>query len=188
VARLHGAKSTHLVLVDAMRFDLGMRVHDRMCEALTSQATCTERLLLWAALPTTTPVQLDLLAHGPEGLANPPVPSDQEEPGLRGRSSPTLRRIKLGGRDVLKLDLIQARLHEAGPPLPDRFDALADEVASVLASHARNLPPRSLMLVFGDHGFRMESSGSGTSAGSSGGASPEEVLGPGFAWLIGDVH
>jgi hypothetical protein len=44
------------------------------------------------------------------------------------------------------------------------------------------------MLVFGDHGFRMESSGSGTSAGSSGGASPEEVLVPGFAWLIGDVH
>jgi hypothetical protein len=30
VARLHGAKSTHLILVDAMRFDLGVRVHDRM--------------------------------------------------------------------------------------------------------------------------------------------------------------
>ncbi|HMI83296.1 MAG TPA: hypothetical protein VK550_04335 [Polyangiaceae bacterium] len=188
VARLHGAKSTHLVLVDAMRFDLGMRVHDRMCDALMSQATCTERLLLWAALPTTTPVQLDLIAHGPEGLANLPTPSEQEEPGLRGRASPMLRRIKLGGRDVLKLDLVQARLHEAGPPLPDRLDALADEVAAVIAAHARNLPPRSLMLVFGDHGFRMESVGSGTSAGSAGGAYPEEVLVPGFAWLIGDVH
>jgi hypothetical protein len=99
-----------------------------------------------------------------------------------------LRRIKLGGRDVLKLDVVQARLHEAGPPLAERLDAMADEVASVLAAHARNLPPRSLMLVFGDHGFRMESSGQGTSAGSSGGARPEEVLVPGFAWLIGDVH
>jgi hypothetical protein len=188
VARLHGAKSTHLVLVDAMRFDLGMRVHDRMCEALTSQATCTERLLLWSALPTTTPVQLDLLAHGPEGLANFAPPSEQEEPGLRGRASPTLRRIKLGGRDVLKLDLVQARLPEAGPPLSDRLDALADDVAHVVAAHARNLPPRSLMLVFGDHGFRMESSGAGTTAGSSGGAYPEEVLVPGFAWLVGDVH
>ena len=189
VARLHGAKSTHLVLVDAMRFDLGMRVHDRMCEALTSQATCTERLLLWAALPTTTPIQLDLIAHGPDGLANLPPPSDQEEPGLRGRAAPTLRRIKLGGRDVLKLDLVQARVHEAGPPLPERLDALADDVAGVIAAHARNLPPRSLMLVFGDHGFRMEASASGgTSAGASGGARPEEVLVPGFAWLIGDVH
>ncbi|HMJ50995.1 MAG TPA: hypothetical protein VK540_02940 [Polyangiaceae bacterium] len=188
VARLHGAKSTHLVLVDAMRFDLGLRVHDRMCEALTSQATCTERLLLWAALPTTTPVQLDLIAHGPEGLANGPAVSEQEEPGMRGRASPTLRRIKLGGRDVLKLDLVQARLHEAGPPLPERLDALADEVATVVAAHARNLPPRSLMLVFGDHGFCMESSSQGTNAGSSGGARPEEVLVPGFAWLVGDVH
>jgi len=99
-----------------------------------------------------------------------------------------LRRIKLGGRDVLKLDVVQARLQEAGPPLSERLDALADEVATVLAGHARNLPPRSLMLVFGDHGFRMESSGQGTSAGASGGARPEEVLVPGFAWLVGDVH
>jgi hypothetical protein len=188
VARLHGAKSTHLVLVDAMRFDLGVRVHDRMCDALTAQATCTERLLLWSALPTTTPAQLDLIAHGPEGLASRPPVVDPEEPGLRGRASPMLRRIKLGGRDVLKLDVVQARLHEAGPPLPERLDALADEVAAVLAAHARNLPPRSLMLVFGDHGFRMEGSEHGTTAGSSGGASPEEVLVPGFAWLVGDVH
>jgi hypothetical protein len=188
VARLHGAKSTQLVLVDAMRFDLGLRVHDRMCEALTSQATCTERLLLWAALPTTTPAQLDLLAHGPEGLASRPPAIEQEESGLRGRGAPMLRRIKLGGRDVLKLDVVQARLHEAGPPLSERLDAMADEVTTALAAHARNLPPRSLMMVFGDHGFRMESSEQGTSAGSSGGASPEEVLVPGFAWLIGDVH
>ena len=188
VARLHGAKSTQLVLVDAMRFDLGVRVHDRMCEALTSQATCTERLLLWSALPTTTPAQLDLLAHGPEGLATRPPVVEPEEPGLRGRAAPMLRRIKVGGRDVLKLDLVQARLHEAGPPLPERLDALADEVAAVMAAHARNLPPRSLMLIFGDHGFRMESSAHGTSAGTSGGARPEEVLVPGFAWLVGDVH
>ncbi|MET0593984.1 MAG: hypothetical protein ABW133_14885 [Polyangiaceae bacterium] len=188
VARLHGAKSTHLVLIDAMRFDLGVRVHDRMCDALTSQATCTERLLLWSALPTTTPMQLDLLAHGPDGLAHRGPPSEQEEPGIRGRAAPVLRRIKVGGRDVLKLDLVQSRLHEAGPPLGERLDNLADEVSAIVAAHARNLPPRSLMLVFGDHGFRMESSHHGTSAGSSGGARPEEVLVPGFAWLVGDVH
>jgi hypothetical protein len=44
------------------------------------------------------------------------------------------------------------------------------------------------MLVFGDHGFRMECSDAGTLAGTSGGASPEEVLVPAFAWLVGDVH
>ena len=44
------------------------------------------------------------------------------------------------------------------------------------------------MFVFGDHGFRMDPCEGGTLSGTSGGASPEEVLVPAFAWLIGDVH
>jgi hypothetical protein len=189
IARLHGAKSTQLVLVDAMRFDLGVRVHDRMRDALTSQATCTERLLLWSALPTTTPTQLELLARGPEALASRVPPSDREEPGLRGKTSATLRRIKIGSRDLMKLDLVETRIRESGPPLAERLDVIAEEVAVALSAHARSLPPRTLMFVFGDHGFRMESSDDGgTLPGSSGGASPEEVLVPAFAWLVGDVH
>jgi hypothetical protein len=189
IARLHGAKSTQLVLVDAMRFDLGVRVHDRMRDALTSQATCTERLLLWSALPTTTPMQLELLARGPEALASRSPPSDREEPGLRGKTSGTLRRIKIGSRDMLKLDLVETRIRESGPPLGERLDAIAEEVAATLSSHARSLAPRTLMLVFADHGFRMESTDDGvTLPGVSGGASPEEVLVPAFAWLVGDVH
>jgi hypothetical protein len=188
IARLHGAKSTQLVLVDAMRFDLGVRIHDRMRDALTSQATCTERLLLWSALPTTTPVQLDLLAHGPEGLASRGAPSEREEAGLRGRTSATIRRIKVGNRDIYKLDSVEAHLRESGPALPERLDEIADDVAASLAVHARTLAPRTLMFVFGDHGFRMEPCEGGTLSGTSGGASPEEVLVPAFAWLIGDVH
>lgn len=189
IARLHGAKSAQLVLVDGMRFDLGVRIHDRMRGALMSQATCTERLLLWSALPTTTPVQLELLARGPEGLANGrTAPAEREEHAVRGRSSTTLRRVKVGNRDLLKLDAVEARLREPGPSLGERLDATADEVAVVLATHARTLAPRTLMLVFGDHGFRMESNHEGTRGGVYGGASPEEVLVPAFAWLIGDVH
>jgi hypothetical protein len=188
IARLHGAKSTQLVMVDAMRFDLGVRVHDRMRDALTSQATCTERLLLWSALPTTTPMQLELLARGPEALASRSPPSDREEPGLRGKTSATLRRIKVGGRDILKLDLVESRIRECGPPLSERLDAIAEEVSASLSAHARNLAPRTLMFIFGDHGFRMDPSDEGTRAATSGGASPEEVLVPAFAWLVGDVH
>jgi len=188
IARLHGAKSTQLVLVDAMRFDLGVRVHDRMRDSLTSQATCTERLLLWSALPTTTPTQLELLAHGPDALASSNAPSEREEPGLRGRTSGTLRRIKVGARDVLKLDVVESRLRESGPVLAERLDAMAEEVAIAISNHARNLAPRTLLFVFGDHGFRVDPSDGGTLAGTSGGASPEEVLVPAFGWLIGDVH
>ena len=164
-----------------MRFDLGVRVHDRMRDALTSQATCTERLLLWSALPTTTPAQLDLLAHGPEGLTSRTGPANAKKPGVRGRTSATLRRIKVGSRDVLKLDTIEARLRESGPPLSERLDSIADEVAASIAAHARSLAPRTLMFVFGDHGFRMESCEGVTRAGTSGGASPKKCSFP--RWL-----
>jgi hypothetical protein len=43
-------------------------------------------------------------------------------------------------------------------------------------------------MVFGDHGFLLDSLEGGTTAARSGGASPEEVLVPAFAWLIGNVH
>jgi hypothetical protein len=189
IARLHGAKSAQLVLVDALRFDLGLRVHDRMRTALGSQATCTERLLLWAALPTTTAVQLDLLAHGPEGLASRATPSEREEPAAqRGRSAPVLRRVRVGSRDLMKLDWVESKLREAGPPLSERLDAVADEIAPTLVAFARSLAPRTLMFVFGDHGFRMESRGGGTLPAIWGGATPDEVLVPGFAWLIGEMH
>jgi hypothetical protein len=188
IARLHGAKATQLVLVDAMRFDLGLKVHERMRGALGAFATCTERLLLWAALPTNTPTQIDLIAHGPEGLALRLVPSEREEPGVTPRTAAVLRRIKVGGRDVMKLDLVEARLRETGGPPAARLDALADEVASSVVTYAKTLAPRTLLFIFGDHGFRMEPSGGGTGPGVYGGATPEEVLVPAFTWLIGETH
>lgn len=187
LARLHGARSTQLVLVDGMRFDVGLRVHDLMRAELGADAACTERLLLWAALPTTTPTQLDLLAKGPDGLASF-EPSEREEHFTRGRGLTTLRRVKVGPRDVLKLDVIEARLRDPGPPWPERLEALAQEAAEALVGHARLLQPRTMMFVFGDHGFRIETNDRGSSAAQQGHATPEEVLVPGFAWIIGGVH
>lgn len=188
IARLHGAKSTQLVLVDAMRFDLGLRVHDRMRRALGGDAACTERLLLWSALPTTTPTQMDLLARGPDGLAGRGEPSEREEPIARGRGITTLRRVKVGPRDVLKLDVAEARLRETGPSIPARLDAIADEASAALVAHARALQPRTLLFVFGDHGFRLEPFEDGTGPAHHGGATPDEVLVPAFAWMIGGIH
>jgi hypothetical protein len=88
----------------------------------------------------------------------------------------------------MKLDLVESRLREAGPGLADRLDAIAEEIARTLGTFARSLAPRTLMFVFGDHGFRMECRDGATMPATSGGATPDEVLVPGFAWLIGDVH
>ena len=52
------------------------------------------------------------------------------------------------------------------------------------------LPARTVVLVFRDHGFRIGATpdGSGSGPATQGGGSPEEVLVPAHAWLVGGVH
>jgi hypothetical protein len=61
---------------------------------------------------------------------------------------------------------------------------IADAVAMTIARHAAQLAPRTLLFVFGDHGFTIDAHGTIR----HGGASPEEVLVPGYALLLGEVH
>ncbi len=190
-ARLHGARTTQLLLVDGLRFDLGLRMHKRLGELLRGHAVCAERAVLWSALPSTTPTQLALLARGPEGLALPPPEADDEPIINRGRGVDVPRRVKVGARDVLKLDLVEARLRDAGALAAVRLDEVAEEVARAVAKCALSLPPRTLLFVFGDHGFLLdepEARGERAEGAWQGGASPEEVLVPGFAYLTGGVH
>ncbi|MFO0566026.1 MAG: hypothetical protein U0263_10215 [Polyangiaceae bacterium] len=188
IGRLHGARSAQLVLVDGMRFDLGLRVNERLRTLLGQHAALTERLLLWSALPSTTALQLELIGRGAQGLRELSELPDSEVPVARGRSAATLRRVRAGQREVLKLDLVESAMSVPGGPLAERLDDLADETAEALAQHLLRLPPRTLVLLFGDHGFTLDPVGGGTSAARSGGSSPEEVLVPAFAWLVGAVH
>ncbi|WP_437576061.1 hypothetical protein [Sorangium sp. So ce887] len=190
IGRLNGARGVKLLLVDAMRFDLGERVAAHLKEILMDRAILVERSLLWAALPPTTTAQMSLLARGPDGLRETMPPTEAEPAIARGRAVATLRRERVGSRELMKLDLVEARLRAAGPPLAERIEAIAEEVADVVARFMASLPPRTLLLVFGDHGFRMTSMGDGSATGpaSQGGGSPEEVLVPAQAWLVGGVH
>ncbi|WP_437588486.1 hypothetical protein [Sorangium sp. So ce1000] len=190
IARLNGARGVKLLLVDAMRFDLGERVAAHLKEMMTDRAILVERSLLWAALPPTTTAQISLLARGPDGLRETMPPSEAEPAIARGRAVATLRRERVGSRELMKLDLVEARLRAAGPPLAERIEGIAEEVADVVARFMASLPPRTLLLVFGDHGFRMAPMGDGSATGpaSQGGGSPEEVLVPAQAWLVGGVH
>jgi hypothetical protein len=192
IGRLNGARTIRLVLVDAMSFDLGERVMERLKDRVAGSAVCVERSLLWAALPSTTPQQIALLARGAEGLREGAEPSGEESEIVRGRAVSTIRRERVGAREVMRLDCVEARLQNAGPATAydERLDGIADETAQVLARFIEVQKPRTLLYVFGDHGFRMVQSadGRGTSAAAQGGASPEEVLVPGYAWLAGGVH
>jgi hypothetical protein len=188
IGRLHGARSVQLLLVDGMRFDLGLRVERLLRSRLGGEVALTERLLLWSALPSDTNTQLALLGRGPDGLRELGHHVESDVPVARGRMARTARRIKVGHRELLKLDLVEARLAELGPPEAARLDALGLELADAIAELCEKLPTRTLLVAFGDHGFVLDPHGSGTGAARHGGARPEEVLVPAFAWLVGGVQ
>lgn len=188
IGRLHGARRVELICVDGMRFDLGLRVEQRVRWRMAQEVALTERLLLWSALPSTSDVQLELLGRGPEALKTWTGDVSSEIPVARGQNARTPRRVKVGHRDLLKLDLVEARLMAPGDHEAARLDDLADELAEVLSAQLARLPARTLAIVFGDHGFKLDAMDSGTTSAKSGNASPEEVLVPAFAWLVGGVH
>jgi hypothetical protein len=192
MARLHGARSAQLLLVSSMRYDVGRRVK----EALARRASPTSRrgegaraevtmnllddVLLWAALPTTTSRQLDCLTRGIDALRGP-LASDRELEVVRGRTTETIRRVKVGSRDVFKLDVCEARIREAGTGGPSALPKIVETLEIAIAKHASSLAHGTLLFVFGDHGFAFNSEG----IAQSGGATPEEVLVPAFAILTG---
>lgn len=192
-ARVHGARSTHVVLVDALRFDLAKRVRDRLARSLARQAVCVEEHVLWSVLPTTTSVQLDALIRGEDALRAPPPP-ERETAIIRGRSLDVLRRMRLGHRDVVKLDLLEGRLRDAGAGERTRLDALADELSPILGKYIVSNQPRAMVVIAGDHGFAFGDEGesrderAATPPAKQGGGSPDEVFVPFQAWLVGGVH
>ena len=190
IGRLNGARVVKLLLVDAMRFDIGERVAQHLTERLAGRAVCVERMLLWSAIPTTTATQAALIARGPEGLRDVDPAHEPDPEIVRGRAVTTVRRERLGSREVMKLDLVEARLRGAGIGYDERLESIAEEVAQVTVRYIESLPPRTLLFLFGDHGFRLPSSPDGRTTGpaTQGGVSPEEVLVPGQAWLVGGVH
>lgn len=192
-ARVHGARSTHVVLVDALRWDLGKRLRDRLSRDLARQAVCVEEHALWAVLPTTTGVQLDALVRGDDALRAPARP-ERETAIVRGRSLDVLRRVRLGHRDLVKLDLLEGRLRDAGAAETTRLDALADELTPILSRYVATSKPRALVVIAGDHGFAfgdpddLTDENAPTPPARQGGGSPDEVFVPFQAWLVGGVH
>jgi hypothetical protein len=182
IGRLHGARTVKLLLVDAMRWDVAQRIQERLATT-DSGATLTDELLLWSALPTTTWRQLETIARGMEAFRAPAsLESDTEPP--RGRNAEYIRRMRVGPREIYKLDVVESRVQGARAGVLRELPGIADEAADAIARHVQSLAPRTLLFVFGDHGFAVDKKG----MASQGGASPEEVLVGAFALLVGDVH
>jgi|HubBroStandDraft_2_1064218.scaffolds.fasta_scaffold08857_3 hypothetical protein len=182
-ARLHGARSTRMLLVDAMRWDLSQLVAERLGARLGPRAALTDEMILWSALPTTTLRQLETIARGIDALREPSETDLDSEPP-RARTSDYVRRLRVGPRELHKLDVVEARLEAARGGVQRALPETAERAAEAIARHALTLPPHTLLFVFGDHGFSIDRAG----VAHQGGASPEEVLVGAFALLVGDVH
>ena len=183
IARQTSARTSQILLVDSLRYDLGVLVRDVLVDTLAGRATLTNEHLLWSALPTTTTHQLSTLTHGVAAL-DTVAEEEREDGAVRGRTAQTIRRVKIGSRDVYRLDLCDVRVREAGDKVLPLLPSIASDVGAAVAKHALTLAPRTLLLVFGDHGFTLAKDG----AAASGGSSPEEVLVPAFAFLVAESH
>jgi hypothetical protein len=64
------------------------------------------------------------------------------------------------------------------------LSSIAEATAEAIARHIETLAARTLVFVFGDHGFTIDRAG----VARQGGASPEEVLVGAFALLVGEAH
>jgi hypothetical protein len=183
IGRLHGARSIRVLVVDAMRWDLSRLVEERLVGKLGARASLTDELLLWSALPTTTIRQLETLARGAEALRSPAALDDDPEPP-RGRTAEYVRRMRVGPREIHKLDIVESRIRTLRGRIVEQLPELAEAAAEAIARHAETLSPRTLLFVTGDHGFTVDRAG----GVHHGGASPEEVLVGAFALLVADVH
>lgn len=187
LARLHNARTSMVLVVDAMRFDLGRAVRANLETMLSGFGSLTQEEILWALLPTTTERQLDAIGRGPDALRSEGEAGTGVD-SIRGRAAEVVRRVRVGHREIMKLDTLRARLPALGgtdtESVYDAMPSLAETTAAAITKFAKTLQSRTLLYVMGDHGFTIDHEGQV----ATGGASPEEVLVPGFAFLVGALH
>jgi hypothetical protein len=171
------ATQIRLILVDGMRFDLGQRVHDKLRLQLLGQANCVQRRVLWAALPASTAVQLELLARGACALGKTLGDLDERAWQARGAEARKLRSLRVGPHQIRKLDILEAEFGRSQWQ-PSELERAAAEVAVSTGRFIRQQSPGTLVVVFGDHGL--------ADPQRSTDASPEQVLVPFDAWLVHD--
>jgi hypothetical protein len=176
LARQHAAPKHHMLLVDAMRFDIGARVEARLQLQLLGQASCIARGMLWAALPANSSAQLELLARGPEGLRQLSGSLDETQIMSKGADVRTLRPMRVGPHHLWKLDTVQHQVtHNDLPFTSTRLMQCSADVAVSVGRFIKDQPQGTLVFVFGDHGFNADGSAQ---------PSPEQVLVPYQAWLV----
>jgi hypothetical protein len=174
----HHARQCQLLLVSAMRFDLGQRLNEELERRFAGGAACVDQCLLWTALPSNSEAQ-QLGMPGP-----PPVRGGRSEPVQARDEAGSIAPFCVGNRELFRLDHVAGELARPGELEPARLERLAAELADRIEPWMREQPPETLIVVFGDHGFHWQATPRGTGAAQRGGALPEQVLVSASAWLL----
>jgi hypothetical protein len=172
----HHARQCQLLLVSAMRFDLGQRLNEELEHRLTTRAVCVDQCVLWTALPSNADTQ-QLAAEAPAARRAPSEPPSRD-------AAPGIVPFSVGNRGLFRLEPVPAELSKPGEIESERLERLAATLADRVEPWILEQPPDTLIVIFGDHGFHWRASPRGTTAGQRGGALPEQVLVPASAWLL----
>lgn len=172
----HPARQCQLLLVSAMRFDLGQRLNEEIERRFRGAAMCAEQSILWTALPSNPEAQL----LGFSDTRRNPRPM---EPVRTVHEAAPIQPFLVGNRELSRLSLVLDDLPRAGEVENVRLERLAVRLADSIVPWMQRQPPDTLIVIFGDHGFHWESTPAGTSAAQRGGALPAQVLVPASAWL-----
>jgi hypothetical protein len=168
----HYARQCQLLLVSGLRFDVGQRLNEEIEQRLGPGAVCADQCVLWSALPSNADAQQ---------LGEPAIVRRRD---AKPATPPAIEPLRVGNRNLFKLDHVPGDLMRSGEPEGARLERLARELCDVIVPWMRQQPPETLMVVFGDHGFHWQAQPGGTTAAQCGGALPEQVLVPASAWLF----
>lgn len=175
----HHARQCQLLLVSAMRFDLGQRLNEEIERRLTGKAVCVEQCVLWTALPSNAEAQQLGDARSVARRGRPEAPA---------RAPGEIESGYVGSRELFRLRQLPDALSGPGKAESARLGELAHALADTLVPWIQRHPPETLLVIFGDHGFHWEANAAGTSPGQRGGALPEQVLVPASAWLLREAR
>ena len=179
LARQNNVRHVSLMWCDAMRYDVGVHVKKAL---LAGQNKLLSETVLWSALPTVTPRQVETFVRGRDALSADYEPVSEASIG-RDRTVDVVRRVRVGSRELYKFDGIAARLLRGITHPEELAESLVTALSTFLAGQNRVQNAPSILCLFGDHGYALR----GTSV-VEGGALPEQVLVPAQAWLLGPVH
>jgi hypothetical protein len=173
------ARQCQLLMIDAMRFDLGRCLNEKLERELAGDAACREQTLLWAALPSNAEAQ----RIGDTAAAR--TARKDKLPASAPPSAPSgeIQTVRVGSREFFQLDRLASELAAPGENAAMRLERLAAILAEVIVPWIKAQPPDTLIVLFGNHGFYWEASFHGTSPAQRGGALPEQVLVPASAWV-----